>query len=232
MIDELIARALRVWRENKGLLIAVGILSWLIPIAFSFLLAVIASLFGISDPANIPYWAVIITFVASSALMNAVAINGNYAVRKRVGDVKDITRRAFEHSLETATAVLFTAFPAITGALLAMVVITLLGEAWAWLATILFIIGVLGSILVTLMPYYAAEHGWQNAMQHAIDTGKKIYITLLLLNLFFGLIYITIVLPFDPETASFILIAVDTLFLMHLRHQTFFEVLDSVSGRE
>ncbi len=233
MIDETFAKAVKVWRENFGALATAGLIAWAIPIALGLIVQLVAYAFGITDPQNIPYWAVIITSVASAALLNGFGIAANYAVRVGKREIREMAKTAWERVLETSTALLFAVFPAITGTLLSLVVITLMGEAWAWLASLLSIVGILGSILVSLMPYQAAEHGWQGAMSKSIEVGKKVYITLLLLNIFYALVYITILALFpNPEIGAGALMIIDILFLMHIRHQTFFEVLDSVSARE
>ncbi len=233
MIDQLFARAYRAWRENLGALAVAGLIAWAIPIVIMLIVEGIAYIFGITDPENIPYWAMIIASVASIALLNGFSIAANYAVRSGKREIGEMMRTAWKRTLETSTALLFATFPAITGALLALVVIAFLDETGGWLASVLSLLGVFGSVLVSLMPYQAAEHGWQDAMSRSIDAGKKVYITLLLLNFFFALIYITLLSFFpSPEIGASALMIVDIFFLMHIRHQTFFEVLDSVSARE
>lgn len=231
MIDTIIAKAYKTWRENAGQLIVIGTVTWAIPMILSGILGIVAAAFGITDPKMIPEWAIIITTVVAFALMNAFAINGNYAIRKRIFPASSAMKFATSRVLETATALLFSVFPAVTGMLLALIVITLFGESWSALAAILALAGVLGSILFTFLPYYAAEHGWQGAMAHAYNAGRKVYITLILLSIFFALIYITIPALFaDPTTGTMMLMLTDIVFLMHIRHQTFFELLDSVEG--
>ena len=236
MIDEVIARAYMVWRENAGLLIFIGILSWtllfLLVLAFSVVVGLIAVAFGTTDPQAIPEWVVTTVLVASSTLMVAFSINGNYAVRRKILPLSRAIRFSLSRILETGTAILFFAFPAVTGTLIALLVITLLGEAWSWLGFVFAVVGALGSVLFTLMPYYAPEKGWKEAMERAHVVGRKIYITLLLLQVFFALIYITILSLFaDPLTGTIVLTLVDVTFLMHLKHQTFLELIDSEGAR-
>ena len=81
MIDQLFARAYRVWKENIGALAVAGLIAWAIPIVIIGIVEGIAYAFGITDPENIPYWATIIASVASMALLNGFGIAANYAVR-------------------------------------------------------------------------------------------------------------------------------------------------------
>ncbi len=233
MLEDVFSRAYEMWKRHAGALAIAGIVAWSIPIILAAMVGVISAAFGIKNPENLPIWATATTMVAGIALMNGFAVGANYAVRRGRILIQDILHMGAEKSLDAATAFLFASFPAITGMLLGMLVVVMLGDSWGWLASILAVSGALGTVLVSLLPYLATEHGWQGAMDRAIRLGKMFYITLFLLNVFFALIYITLLalLP-NPEWGATITFLIDALFLMHIRHQTFFEVLDSVQDRE
>ena len=233
MIDELVARAYRVWRENAGLLIAIGALSLGIQLFVMVTLNILAVLFGISDPEAIPEWAVVVASILALTLMNAFAINGNYAIRRKIAPLSRSITYSASKKLETGTAILFSIFPAIVGMLCALIVFTTLGGSWSWLAVLSILTGICGSILLALSPYYAPDRGWWGAVTHAYAVGRKIYITLFLTYIFFALIYITIHLLFaDPSIRIIAFMLADAAFLAHIKHQTFFEIIDSVEGRK
>lgn len=233
MIDELVTRAYRRWKENAGLLIAIGALSCGIPFVVIAVLSIFAVSLGITDPEAIPELAIIFASILAVTLMNAFVINGNYAIRKKIAPLSKSITYSASRILETGTAILFSTFPAIIGMVCALLVFTTLGESWSWLAVVLIIAGICGSVSLALSPYYAPDRGWWGAVTHAYAVGRKIYITLFLTYIFFVLIYITAhLLLANPSIRIIVFVLTDMVFLTHIKHQTFFEIIDSVEARE
>jgi len=222
MAGRFLQRAFQVWKTHVLELAVSGLISW------GTLIVALAIISFLRPPA----WLSLPLMVAALSIMQGITIAANYAVRIGKADLPRVLRVTLSKTLDAATALLFSCFPAITGALVGMVLVYMGGTLGAFVGVALAVMGVLGWILVSLMPYQAVEHGWQGAMARSVGIGRKVYITLLLLHAFFLLIYITPFFYLPPTTAVAALMVMDIFLLAHIRHQAFFEVLDSVSVHE
>jgi hypothetical protein len=232
-IDIAVRNAYNIWRQRMGLLSALG--------AWTFLLAItigsVAALPANYVTGNIQIAILSVATVLLMVTYQTVGIIVNYAVRQGF-PANEAIRRSFSDYPNVASAVLIASIPWILGLLLAtgFALAGILYPNNIEILSILSFLSLVGGALVanvfTTLPYRSAEKPWIGAWDSAIRDGRDLYITLLLTNLFYALIYITIIALAGPNYWPIILFAVDAGFLMHLRHQTYFEIIRSVSARE
>jgi|GEM_PF-6812660 len=224
----MIVNAFRKWKENAGVMIIWGFIAYTAAIILGSITYIILRPIGQTVAGSTATTVLLLTY----SIIGTVTAG---AIQRGPTTAEEIWEHLNEKWADVGIATVFAWLPFIVGLLISLAAVLYSvnsgSGAWANIGLAVFAMGWFTAMATSVAPYIADTEGWKNAVERTWMVAREKYITLLILALVFGVIYITY-LALLPTPLGWILAVLDATLIMHIRNLAFFEVTRSVSARE